>query len=74
MIGEHETQTFEVMIVVLFLLMSFDIFIPTNAHPLLLLNKWLVKMHLNVNSTFIERCHYELGLDIFFFEADPAKV
>ena len=33
-VGKHETQTFEVVLVVLlFLLLSFDVFIPTSAHP-----------------------------------------
>ena len=31
MVGKHGIQTFEVMIVILLL---FDIFVPTNAHPL----------------------------------------
>ena len=35
MIGEHEIQTFEVVIVVLLLvLLSFDVCVPTSAHPL----------------------------------------
>ena len=40
MVWEHEIQTFEVVIVVLlFLLFSFDVFVPTNAHPLIFLDK-----------------------------------
>ena len=34
-VGEHEVQTFEVVVVVLLLLLlSFDIFVTTSAHPL----------------------------------------
>ena len=34
MIGKHEIQIFEVVIVVLLLLMlSFDVFVPTSVHP-----------------------------------------
>ena len=34
----------------LFLLLSFDDFVPTSAHPLLVLDKWFVYMYLNVSS------------------------
>lgn len=38
--GEHRMQTFEtVVVVMLLLLFSFDAFVPTNAHPLLVLDK-----------------------------------
>ena len=39
-VGEHRMQTFEALVVVtLLLLFSFDAFVPTNAHPLLVLDK-----------------------------------
>jgi len=51
MVGKYEIQTFKVMVVVLlFLLLLFDVFVPTSAHPLLLLDKWFVQIYLNVNS------------------------
>ena len=37
MVSEHGIKTFEVMIIVLLcLLLSFDVFVPTSAHPLLM--------------------------------------
>jgi hypothetical protein len=43
-IGEHRVQDFEVVVVVLlFLLLSFDVFIPTSAHPLIFLTSGLAK-------------------------------
>jgi hypothetical protein len=45
MVGEHRTQKVKVMVVMLLLLMLlFDVFVPTSAHPLLLMNKWFVQM------------------------------
>ena len=42
-VGEHGIQTFEVVVVVLLLLLLLcDDFVPTSAHPLLFLNKWLL--------------------------------
>ena len=39
-VGEHEMQTFKVAVVVLLLLlMSFDVFVPTSERPLLMLDK-----------------------------------
>jgi hypothetical protein len=43
-VGEHEI-TFEVVVIVLL----FDVFVPMNAHPLLLLNKQFVQIYLNVS-------------------------
>ena len=44
LVGEHEIQTFKVMVVLLLLLLlSFDIFVPTNAHSLLFLESVLSK-------------------------------
>ena len=46
MVGEHEIQTFEVMIVVLLLLlMPIDVFVLTSVHLLLILDKWFVQMY-----------------------------
>jgi hypothetical protein len=43
MIDKHELQTFEVVVVVLLLvLLSFDVLVPTSAHPILFSNKWFV--------------------------------
>ena len=53
MVGKHEIQTFKVMVVVLLLLLLlllFDVFVPSSAQPLLLLDKWFVQIYLNVNS------------------------
>ena len=48
-VGNHGIQTFEVVVVVwLFLLLSFDVFVPISAHPLLFFNKWFVQIYLNV--------------------------
>ena len=47
-VRKHGIQTIEVVVVMLLLLMlSFDVFVP--ASPLLLLDKWLVQIYLNVN-------------------------
>ena len=41
-VGEFGIQIFEVVVVVLLLLiLSYDLFVPTSAHPLLFLDKWL---------------------------------
>jgi hypothetical protein len=51
-VGKHEVQTFEVVVVVLlFLLLSFDVFVPASAQPWLDLNKWFVQIYLNVSFT-----------------------
>ena len=34
----------------LLLLLLFDVFVPSSAQPLLLLDKWFVQIYLNVNS------------------------
>ena len=52
-VGKHGIQTFKVVVVVLLLLLlSFDVFVPTSAHPLLFLDKWFVQIYLNVNSIY----------------------
>ena len=45
-VDKHGMQTFEVVVVVL---LSFDVFIPTSAHPFLFLDKKFVQIYLNVN-------------------------
>ena len=50
-VGEHEIETFEVVVVVLLLLLSFDVFVLTSAHPLFFMDKWFVQMYLNVSFT-----------------------
>ena len=53
MVGEHEMQSFELVVVVLlFLLLLFDVFVPTSAHPLLYLDNWCVQIYLNVSCQF----------------------
>ena len=43
-VREHGIQTFEATVVVLLLLLlSFDVFVPASAHPLLLSGKWFVQ-------------------------------
>ena len=50
MFDEHGIQTFNVVVVVLLLLwVSFDVFVPTSARPLLFLDKWFVQIYLNVS-------------------------
>ena len=43
--AQHEIHTFEVVIVVLLLLL-FDVFALTSAHPLLFLDNWFVQIYL----------------------------
>lgn len=51
-VGKHEIQTFEfVIVVLLFLLLFFDDFVPTSAHRLLCLDKSFAQLHLNVRWT-----------------------
>ena len=51
-VNEHGLQTFEVVVVVmLLLLLWFDVFFPTNAHPLLFLDKWFVQIYSNDSYT-----------------------
>ena len=49
-VDEYEIQTFKIVVVVLVnMLLSFDIFASTSAHPLLFLDKWFVHNYLNVS-------------------------
>ena len=52
-VGERGIQSFKV--VLLLLLVSFNVFVPTRAHPLLFLNKWFVQMAQAQSST---QLHY----------------
>jgi hypothetical protein len=59
MVGKHRIQTFEVAVVVLLrLLLSFDGFVPTSAHLLLVLDKWFVQIYLNVSYLYDGPHHY----------------
>ena len=49
MVGEHGIQTFEVVVVMLLVLLSFFKFVPANAHPLLFVEKWFVQICVNVS-------------------------
>ena len=40
------------MVVVLLLLLSYDVLVPTSAPPILFLDKWLVQIYLNVSSLY----------------------
>ena len=51
-VGEHEIQTFEVVVLVLFSLLWFDVFVPSNAHTLLFLDNLFVNICLNVSFHF----------------------
>ena len=55
-VGKHGIQTCDVVVVALLLLwLSFDVFVPTSAHLLLFLDKWFVQIYLNVgyNDTMV---------------------
>ena len=52
-VGRNEIQVSKVVVVVL-LLLSVNSFVPTNARPLLFLNKWFVQIYLHVNYHNIE--------------------
>ena len=50
MVGKYGMQTLEIVVVVLLLLLlAFDVFVPTSAHASLFLDKWCVRMYLNVS-------------------------
>ena len=53
MVGEHGIQTFEVVIVVLLLLLlSYDVFVPISALPLLTFGQVVVQIYINVSGDF----------------------
>ena len=66
-VGKHGIQTFKFVVVVyLFLLLSFDDFVPVNACPLLFLDKWFVHIYLNANfgwATNVSTCHDNLYIE-----------
>ena len=48
MVGEHGLQTFKVVVVVLlFLVLLFDVFCSTSAHPLSFLDKFFIQIYWN---------------------------
>ena len=77
-VSKHEIQTFEVVVVILLLLLlSFDVFVPTIAHPLLFLDKSIVQIYLNVsflckmdynNDKFIHPRMYTYNMVMRFLE------
>ena len=57
-VGEHGGHTFKVAVVVLlFLLLSFDVFVLTSAQALLFLDKWFVQIYL-----YVSHVHLEFGM------------
>ena len=49
-IDEHGLQTFKVVVLVLLLLLlSSDVFVPSSVHPLIFLDKWFIQIYLNVS-------------------------
>jgi hypothetical protein len=49
-VGKHRLQAFDVVVVMLLLmLLSFDVFVPKSAHLLLFLDKQFVHLCLNIN-------------------------
>jgi hypothetical protein len=52
-----EYHTFKVVVVMwLLLLLSLDVFVPTSAHHLLLLDNMLTQNYLNLNHTSLLKC------------------
>ena len=49
---EYKHSTLWLLYVMLLLLFSFDVFVPTSAHLLIFLNKWFVQIYSNVNATY----------------------
>jgi hypothetical protein len=45
---DRKTIRFEVVLLLL-LLSSFDVFVPTSAHPLLFLDKWFVQIYFEMS-------------------------
>ena len=51
-IGKHGIQTFKVEVVAfLLLLLLFDVFVFTNAHPLIILDNQIFEIYLNISTT-----------------------
>ena len=53
------------MVVLLLLVLSFDVFVPTSAHPLSFLSKQFVQIYFNISS---------LDLDLFEFLLEPPHI
>ena len=51
------------VVVLLFLLLSFNVFIPTSAHPLVFLDKWFAQIYLNV--VLVSATHNHNSLSYF---------
>ena len=49
-VGEHEIQIFEVVVVeLLFLMCMLDVFVPKTSQPLLIMEEWFVQIYLNID-------------------------
>ena len=49
-VDKHKIQTLKVVVVVLLLLvLSVDVFDPTSAHLLLFLDRWFVQIYISIN-------------------------
>ena len=60
-VGKHGIQILEVMVVeLLLLLLSFDVFVPTSAHPLFILDKWALQIIFKVNYKS-KACHLPIN-------------
>ena len=48
-VGELGIQTFKVVVIIfIFLLLSFDTISPTHAHPLFFVDKWFLQIYLSL--------------------------
>ena len=45
-VGDYEIQTFKVVVI---MFLSFDVSIPTSAHPLFFWTKWFGQIYINVS-------------------------
>jgi hypothetical protein len=53
MVDEHGIQIFEsVIVLLLFLLLSFDVLVLTHAHFLLFMDEWFVQIYVNVRYVY----------------------
>jgi len=62
-----EYKHLKLIIVLLLLLLSFNVFVPTNTHPLLCLDKWFVEMYLNARlkmAWFSSRCYVRFQINL----------
>ena len=72
LVGEHGIQAFEDEVV---MLLSIDVFVPTSAHPLLILDKWFVQIYLNGSCSWpyregptIQMCSPPMCQQFFFMD------